>query len=234
MTLTTDRTHPDLNVPEGPGRQNKVYLVLSDEDIAKGYVKPYRDAYIHDSIDAPKGPLRELTAEERAQYDQFGYTHYEEGDQRFWTKDRLERSKRRCGVVTTMGFKLSATYARDPRFYGATYCCGCGMHYPLNEFHWTADGEPMDPNLQEAWAEEQKTKRDMQRARDAEWNGDRLKPEEVTRISKVFEVAKQQEREAAKKEGGLKPPHISLPDILARLEKAELEIIDLKAKRDER
>jgi hypothetical protein len=53
-----------------------------------------------------------------------------------------------CGTVTTMGRKLAETYARDPYFYGATFCCGCNVHRPLAEFTWLPDGEPMDPRAQ--------------------------------------------------------------------------------------
>jgi len=45
-----------------------------------------------------------------------------------------------CGSVTTMGRALSETYARDPTFYGATFCVSCNKHYPVAEFTWTADG----------------------------------------------------------------------------------------------
>ena len=48
-----------------------------------------------------------------------------------------------CGVVTTMGLALAETYARDPAFYGATYCCGCRMHRPVGqhgEFTWMTPG----------------------------------------------------------------------------------------------
>lgn len=44
-----------------------------------------------------------------------------------------------CGTVTTMGRSLSETYARDPGFYGATFCCGCQRHFPVGpdgEFEW--------------------------------------------------------------------------------------------------
>ena len=41
-----------------------------------------------------------------------------------------------CGAQTTMGETLSQTYARDPRFYGATYCAHCKMHRTLDEFVW--------------------------------------------------------------------------------------------------
>lgn len=45
-----------------------------------------------------------------------------------------------CGSITTMGRALSETYARDPGFYGATFCCSCNAHYPVAEFVWTLDG----------------------------------------------------------------------------------------------
>lgn len=50
-----------------------------------------------------------------------------------------------CGTFTTMGQALAETYARDPSFYGATYCVGCKKHRPVGkngEFVW--DG-PYDP-----------------------------------------------------------------------------------------
>jgi hypothetical protein len=46
-----------------------------------------------------------------------------------------------CGSVTTMGRALSETYARDPKFYGATFCCNCNRHLPVSEFVWAADGQ---------------------------------------------------------------------------------------------
>jgi len=41
-----------------------------------------------------------------------------------------------CGVVTTMGLAIAETYARDPHFYGATFCVECQDHFPVG-----ADGE---------------------------------------------------------------------------------------------
>ena len=44
-----------------------------------------------------------------------------------------------CGAVTTMGLALCETYARNPSFYGATYCCRCRLHRPVGregEFTW--------------------------------------------------------------------------------------------------
>lgn len=46
---------------------------------------------------------------------------------------------RACGTVTTMNQELAETYARQPDFYGATYCVGCRMHLPVSEFRWDAD-----------------------------------------------------------------------------------------------
>lgn len=46
-----------------------------------------------------------------------------------------------CGTETIMGQDLSETYARNPKFYGATYCVYCRMHRPVSEFIWSADGE---------------------------------------------------------------------------------------------
>ncbi len=39
----------------------------------------------------------------------------------------------KCGTVTTMGVALAETYARCPDFYGGTFCCGCGEHFPVGE-----------------------------------------------------------------------------------------------------
>lgn len=47
----------------------------------------------------------------------------------------------KCGSITTMGTALSETYARDPKFYGATFCMRCDRHLPVAEFTWTADGQ---------------------------------------------------------------------------------------------
>lgn len=44
-----------------------------------------------------------------------------------------------CGTETIMGRALSETYAREPKFYGATYCTGCQMHRPVSEFYWSVD-----------------------------------------------------------------------------------------------
>lgn len=90
--LTDDPNHPGLKRGSDttPVEQNEVYLVLSDAELAKGFIRPYRDTYRHVT----------------------------------------------CGTRTTMGRKLSETYATNPKFYGSTYCCNCQMHKPVAEFRW--------------------------------------------------------------------------------------------------
>lgn len=47
-----------------------------------------------------------------------------------------------CGAITTMAVAIAETYARDPHFYGATYCTTCRMHRPVGadgEFTWVDD-----------------------------------------------------------------------------------------------
>lgn len=98
MGTTDDRKDPRLtHGPDTePRPQADVYLVLSDAERAKGWVRPYRDSYRHVGG---------------------------------------------CGAVTTMGRAIAETYARDPKFYGGTYCTGCNMHRPVAEFAWLeADG----------------------------------------------------------------------------------------------
>lgn len=78
--------HRDLK----PNGQQKGYVVLSDEERAKGFVRPVRRTYVHE----------------------------------------------KCSVATTMSQSIAETYARDPAFYGATFCMGCRKHFPVG-----ADGE---------------------------------------------------------------------------------------------
>jgi hypothetical protein len=137
MTITTDPNDPGLKEIEQTGMQ-KSYLVLSEEERAKGFVRPVRHSYVHKGIQ-PKYPTRELTAYEHTQYDKYGYVLYEpypDGSGvcgRFWTKEQLNSG---CGTMTTMGQALAETYARDPKFYGGTFCCGCGKHFPVEQFVW--------------------------------------------------------------------------------------------------
>lgn len=145
--LTTDPKDPRLGhgADESPVPQQEVYLVLSEEERKKGFVRPYRDSYQHVGH-KPKYPLRDLTDEEKDRYDGMDYAKFEVYPDsmlpktgRFWTQKQLEQTS--CGTVTRMGQELSETYARNPHFYGATYCVGCKMHRPVEEFVWVVDGE---------------------------------------------------------------------------------------------
>lgn len=141
--ITTDPKDPNLDITDAATGLQKAYLVLSEEERKKGFVRPYRDSYVHKGV-APKHPLRDLSAKEIEAHKQFGYVKFEKYPDedlpltgRFWTKEQLESG---CGGVTVMGRSLSETYARDPKFYGATYCATCQKHFPVHEFVWT-DGE---------------------------------------------------------------------------------------------
>ncbi len=87
---TTDPNDPRLGRGPGGEGMNEAYLVLSEEERAKGFVRPYRETYLH-------------------------------------TK---------CGTVTRMGQAIAETYARNPSFYGATFCVKCNTHLPVGEFVW--------------------------------------------------------------------------------------------------
>jgi hypothetical protein len=94
MGLTDDRN--DLGLKKiGPDGQQEKYLVLSEAERNKGFVRPLRTAYVHDT----------------------------------------------CGTLTTMNLSIAETYARDPKFYGGTYCAGCRTHFPVGEFKWEGSEE---------------------------------------------------------------------------------------------
>lgn len=55
-----------------------------------------------------------------------------------------------CGAVTTMNSAIAETYARQPDFYGATYCTGCRMHRPVGaagEFDWIESDGTTGPKV---------------------------------------------------------------------------------------
>lgn len=101
MGYTTDPSDPRLghgvDTEEIP--QHDTYLVLSAEELAKGFVRPLRHSYVH--VGGPEA----------------------------------------CGLETRMGLALCETYARDPSFYGATYCVRCCKHLPVADFVWAEDSE---------------------------------------------------------------------------------------------
>ena len=148
MALTDDRNDPRLTrgVDETPQPQAEVYLVLSEEERAKGFVRPLRLSYRHVGSPGPRWPLRDLTDEERGRYIAAGYVKFEEYPPddgpalgRYWTQAQLDKVGKGCGTVTTMNQAIAETYSVTPGFYGATYCCGCMLHLPVGpqgEFTW--------------------------------------------------------------------------------------------------
>lgn len=147
MGVTTDRDDPDLKKPGENGQQKK-YLVLSREEYEKGFVRPYRTNYVHVGL-RPKHPLRDLTEEEKERYSRFGYVKFEaypesesRGLGRYWTQEQLDRKG--CGYRTTMNVEIAATYARDPKFYGGTFCVHCRTHFPVAEFRWVENDVETD------------------------------------------------------------------------------------------
>ncbi len=96
MSFTTDPKDPRLThgPDDKPAPPNPVYLVLSEEERAKGFVRPVHRTYVHKT----------------------------------------------CNTATRMAQPLAETYARNPKFYGATYCVTCQRHLPVGEFTWLDDG----------------------------------------------------------------------------------------------
>ena len=125
--------------------QQKDYIILTEEERAKGFIRPVRTTYVHVG-NKPKYPLRILTDIEHEKYDKYGYEAFEvypESESpktgRYWTKEQLANNG--CGATTTMSMDISETYARDPKFYGATFCVTCGTHLPVEEFVWVGTEE---------------------------------------------------------------------------------------------
>jgi hypothetical protein len=142
MSLTDDKTDPRLREKQ-PNGQNQAYLVLSDEERSKGFVRAVRRSYVHVGPGGPANPLRELTEQEKEWYAEEHYVRYEDYPEnargvcgRFWTQADLDRIKRGCGGLTTMALEIAETYARNPTFYSGTFCTSCGAHYPVEEFVW--------------------------------------------------------------------------------------------------
>lgn len=89
----------------------KDYVVLNPEERSKGFVRPYRNSYLHVGVGGSEvDPLNKA-------------------------KSGLKGNG--CGTETRMGRAIAETYARDPKFYSGTYCAGCSSHFPVEEFVWT-------------------------------------------------------------------------------------------------
>lgn len=137
-----------------PNGQQKGYVVLAAEERPKGFVRPVRRTYVHVGPPGPQHPLRDLTPEEHERFNEgtrepfVKFEEYPEARRpalgRFWTQAELDKVGKGCGTATTMADSLAETYAREPRFYGATFCCGCKTHLPVGErgeFVWDGTQE---------------------------------------------------------------------------------------------
>lgn len=150
--LTTNPDDPRLShgIDDEPAGMAGAYLVLSEEERSKGYVRPVRRSYVHVGPTGPTNPLRPLTEEENNSYGEY-YIGFEPfGDEsskagKFWTQDQIDAVNRGgCGTVTSMSLPLAETYARNPSFYGATFCVGCNKHLEVGkygEFIWDGTDE---------------------------------------------------------------------------------------------
>jgi hypothetical protein len=164
MSLTTDRDDQCLKDGQKEQGQNECYLVLSEEERAKGFVRPVRNAYVHVGKPGykPCGKNLKILAPDDEYFPKYyavmcttreGDTvlHGEDGrclSGSYLTKDAYDAAmegnlhkKIGCGALTSMGLALAETYARDPKFYGATFCTGCNTHHPVDEFVWDGTDE---------------------------------------------------------------------------------------------
>jgi len=100
--------------------------------------QPPRPGYEHAGAPAPVDPRT-------GQHEAYWVLSSEERAKGFVRPVRRSYRHLVCGVVTTMGLALAETYARDPTFYGSTFCVACRGHFPVGEhgeFVWT---QPLTP-----------------------------------------------------------------------------------------
>jgi len=100
-------------------------------------------------MDKPKteltdgGPVTDDHREIKDNGQQKGYVVLtkEERAKGFVRSVRRSYLHKKCNTETVMSQDLAETYARDPKFYDGTFCCGCKNHYPLIEFVWYGTDE---------------------------------------------------------------------------------------------
>lgn len=140
----------EQQLSEGNTGQHSDYIVLCEEERAKGFVRPVRRSYVHRGKKL-RGDLVMLQEPYRSAHDglplvakdRFMIDEHETGT--LLTQAEADSINKTgfyggCGTRTTMGLALAETYARDPKFYGSTFCVNCNMHFPVCEFVWD-DGE---------------------------------------------------------------------------------------------
>lgn len=149
MGVTTDRNDPGLKETK-PGGQQEKYLVLSAEEKVKGFVRPVRLVYAHvgrricgkpvfEDSDIPEGKVGYVCTMERDHEDD---CYVGKAITKAEKENLIETGTLGgCDATTKMHSSIAETYARDPKFYGATYCTSCQKHLPVNEFVWDGTDE---------------------------------------------------------------------------------------------
>ena len=87
-------------------------------------------------VGAPK-PINPATG----QHEAYWVLTDEERGKGFVRPVRTDYVHKKCGVRTIMARSIAETYARDPKFYSGTFCCGCRKHFPVAEFIWDGTDE---------------------------------------------------------------------------------------------
>lgn len=109
--------------------------------IVENNVPPVDRSKVCTTSGEPAAKVRAEQTEETGQHKAYIVLCEEERKKGFVRPYRDRYKHKKCGTVTTMGRALSETYARDPGFYGSTFCCGCNAHFLVEQFVWTADGQ---------------------------------------------------------------------------------------------
>lgn len=142
--------------------QHEAYWVLSEEERAKGFVRPVRLSYVHVGIAGPQHGLESVADDSewvRAMrelghevtdgpyfFERYPRTSPEQPVGRYWSQKQLAAVNNGCHTMTTMRREIAETYAAKPGFYGATFCVQCRRHLPVGrdgEFVWAdAAGTP--------------------------------------------------------------------------------------------
>lgn len=156
VTLTdgslVTKDHKEIDPATG---MQKGYVVLSEAERAKGFVRPVYRSYKHVGSPGPKYELVDLTEQQKESTKGNQYVKYEKYPEsespivgRYWTQRDLDRAGKACNGITTMSLPLSETYACDPHFYGGTMCSHCHNHFPVGkdgEFVWVdSNGDVTD------------------------------------------------------------------------------------------
>jgi hypothetical protein len=93
-------------------------------------------------VEKPKGePFDNGNKRSDGQYERYAVLPQSERDKGFVRPLRHSYRHLICDTVTTMGYALAATYARDPKYYGATFCCACRDHFLVADFVWEGTNE---------------------------------------------------------------------------------------------